>query len=135
MRASWILENQTESETHISTAAYALVAILFELGACTVLGLGIYSYWQIYDILEAYMLDGLPMILIAPWGLACLTTPFFAASLGQGPDKPKTMQEVVQLYGSVFGLQCIALAVVFLLLWIFGWIILGLQLLRARILG
>ena len=64
---------------------------------------------------------------VMAWGLATLSTPFFAHGMTQDPsDRPGSSLEVVKLYLGVGGITFVALSVVFLLLWL--WALLATQL-------
>ena len=90
-----------------SVLACRVTAIAFDAVAIAILCLGIYVYWLAYETLDDYFLSGLPMVLVAPWGIACVATPCFAMGLNQGKDKVRNVREVIQLYGSVFGILCL----------------------------
>lgn len=77
-----------------------------------------------YDWLEARLLAGLTTMFSLALGLSVLVAPGFVSGMvTRKEDKPTSVGEWLKLHSSVIGITLVALSVVFLGLWIVGWII------------
>jgi hypothetical protein len=97
--------------------------VVFVLNMSLLVGLGL-KFRRQYEWLAGFHVEGLCLMVLIGLGLAGVSAPFFASSVSARPeDRPKTVLEAFKLYLSVTMITFCALSVVFVALWIVGWIL------------
>ncbi len=93
------------------------------IASLVILWASYYTLRSHHEYLESYRVHGLFDCCLLALALSLLVTPGFAAGMTSSPDdRPKSFKEAVSLYFAVSCITFAALSVVFLLLWIVGWI-------------